>query len=246
MKSIVHWLLALSGISLIIFYAYCGAEFLKHSVYAGDFSNFYDAAQAIVLGNNIFSSGHGGYIYPPLVAFIITPLTYFPMKTGAFIWFLINILLLTATLIIGFHTIAKVLQLFSATMLLFPRSGVKSWQVLLGILIFQAGKLIDDLIIHPLGWQWSYFGGTCWCLLFALPFIISAGLAYCETLTADESSTLGEPEIENSPVDCFPGEPPGHGRPGWSRRHGRLHAVIVQKLLIACARLPHMVGDVGE
>ena len=70
-------------------------------------------------------------------------------------------------------------HLLAAVLLLFPHHNVKRWPVLTAVLIFQFGKLFDDLIAHPLHLEWSYFGGPCWTLLIFLPLIISNGLAYC-------------------------------------------------------------------
>lgn len=79
-------------------------------------------------------------------------------------------------------------NLLAVLMLLYPRPNVKRWPILTGILIFQFGKLFDDLIAHPLHLPWSYFGGPCWTLLIFLPLIISTGLAYCRDLYPESLS----------------------------------------------------------
>ena len=59
----------------------------------GDFEHFYHAGRAMLLGQDIYASGAGGYIYPPLVAFLFMPLAWLPVKTAALVMLAINIAL---------------------------------------------------------------------------------------------------------------------------------------------------------
>src|SRR5438045_432922 len=43
----------------------------------GDFLAFYEAAQAMRTGGDLYTERHRNYIYPPLVAFLYMPLTVF-------------------------------------------------------------------------------------------------------------------------------------------------------------------------
>ena len=56
----------------------------------GDFEHFYHAALAMREGRDPYSAGVHGYIYPPLIAFLFMPLTFFPVKTAAWIMLLVN------------------------------------------------------------------------------------------------------------------------------------------------------------
>ena len=92
-------------------------------------------------------------------------------------------------------------HLLAAVLLLFPRHNVKRWPVLTAVLIFQFGKLFDDLIAHPLHLEWSYFGGPCWTLLIFLPLIISNGLAYCcDIYGSDVMPARIETELDTCPI----------------------------------------------
>lgn len=76
-----------------------------------DFKHFYYAAQALVTHHDLYSSGTGGYIYPPFFAFLISPLIFFSYPTAALIWLIINLSLIFATLWWGFQTLAKCFNL---------------------------------------------------------------------------------------------------------------------------------------
>jgi hypothetical protein len=53
---------------------------------AGDFQCFYDAAKAARLGQDLYGAGTGGYIYPPLLAWALQPLSLLPPKAAAIVW----------------------------------------------------------------------------------------------------------------------------------------------------------------
>lgn len=74
----------------------------------GDFTHFWLAAQAMLQGQDIYASGRGCYIYPPLTAFIFQPLGLFSERIAATIWLACNILLtLAATLIVSKEVAAR-------------------------------------------------------------------------------------------------------------------------------------------
>jgi hypothetical protein len=58
--------------------------------YTGDFGHFYFAAKAMAAGDDIYSSWHGGYIYPPLLAFVYLPLTPLSEESAALVLLCIN------------------------------------------------------------------------------------------------------------------------------------------------------------
>jgi len=59
----------------------------------GDFEHFYWGAHALRDGADLYASGVRGYIYPPLIAFLFTPLTFFSVQTAAWIMLVINLAL---------------------------------------------------------------------------------------------------------------------------------------------------------
>ena len=59
----------------------------------GDFEHFYWGAQALRDGADLYASGVRGYIYPPLIAFLFTPLTFFSVQTAAWIMLVVNLVL---------------------------------------------------------------------------------------------------------------------------------------------------------
>jgi hypothetical protein len=57
----------------------------------GDFEHFYHGAKALRDGTDLYASGVHGYIYPPLIAFLFTPLTFFSVQTAAWIMLVVNL-----------------------------------------------------------------------------------------------------------------------------------------------------------
>jgi hypothetical protein len=57
----------------------------------GDFEHFFHAAQAMRAGQDIYSAGAQGYIYPPLIAFLFMPLTFLSVQTAAQLMLTVNI-----------------------------------------------------------------------------------------------------------------------------------------------------------
>lgn len=73
----------------------------------GDFIHFYAAAEAMRHGQDIFASGTGGYIYPPLIAFVYLPLAKLSLAAAARTDLIINILLSAATLFLAVRECAR-------------------------------------------------------------------------------------------------------------------------------------------
>ncbi|QOJ00596.1 MAG: DUF2029 domain-containing protein [Phycisphaeraceae bacterium] len=61
--------------------------------YKGDFEHFYHAAVAVVRGEDLYASHTGGYIYPPLLAALVTPLTYLDARWAQVAWAGVNLAL---------------------------------------------------------------------------------------------------------------------------------------------------------
>jgi hypothetical protein len=57
----------------------------------GDFRHFYDAARAMAGGGDVYASGTGGYIYPPLLAFLYLPLAGLTRMHAEFVALIANL-----------------------------------------------------------------------------------------------------------------------------------------------------------
>ncbi|MBX3359766.1 MAG: DUF2029 domain-containing protein [Phycisphaeraceae bacterium] len=66
-----------------------------------DFGHFYWAARAMLDGSDPYTSWHNGYIYPPLLAFLYTPLARFDFDTAAALSLVLNTLIVFATLVLS-------------------------------------------------------------------------------------------------------------------------------------------------
>jgi len=64
----------------------------------GNFSTFRDAAIAMSYGQDIYASGKGEYIYPPLIAFLYQPLGRMPLAAAALVGLAVNLVLSLASL----------------------------------------------------------------------------------------------------------------------------------------------------
>ena len=67
----------------------------------GDFEHFYRAAKAMREGLDPYTSGVGGYIYPPLIAFLFMPLTLVSVQAAAFIMLALNMALASVCTVIA-------------------------------------------------------------------------------------------------------------------------------------------------
>ncbi|MGH7753339.1 MAG: glycosyltransferase 87 family protein, partial [Gemmatimonadales bacterium] len=65
---------------------------------ARDWRFFYPAAEALVRGTDLYESGEGGYVYPPLLAFLVTPLVPLGFFPSAQVWLGLSLAALVAAL----------------------------------------------------------------------------------------------------------------------------------------------------
>jgi hypothetical protein len=72
-----------------------------------DFLEFYSGAEALLKGNNIYTAGYSGYIYPPLLAFLMAPLARLSIAQAAWVWLAIKICLLVACCWLGAKEIQR-------------------------------------------------------------------------------------------------------------------------------------------
>jgi hypothetical protein len=89
-------------LSLIFGYFYF--EILRRILqqhHQSDFFHFYAATVAMSRGEDIYRSGTGGYVYPPLLAFLYLPLAHLTDVGAAAVALTINVPLMIASLLIG-------------------------------------------------------------------------------------------------------------------------------------------------
>lgn len=88
--------------ALFIWFAFAaGGDLMKGNT--RDFHEFFSAAEAMAKGENIYKAGSLGYIYPPLLAFLLMPLVGLGEIGAAWVWLIFNIGLLVATVFISVH-----------------------------------------------------------------------------------------------------------------------------------------------
>lgn len=99
------------GLTTIIGICITELVFLQ-SGHFGDFVYFYQAAQALARGDNLYlpAATGNGYIYPPLLAFLMVPLTYLSIKSAALIWAAVNTALLLISLFLSGKLMEKSFQ----------------------------------------------------------------------------------------------------------------------------------------
>lgn len=76
----------------------------------GDFNDFYFAAEAMRAGGDIYASGRGGYLYPPLLAWLLQPLVPLGLVGGALAWGAVNTVLTLACLWLSIRVAARALR----------------------------------------------------------------------------------------------------------------------------------------
>lgn len=66
-----------------------------------DFLEFYAGAEALAQGKNVYTAGELGYIYPPICAVLMMPLTKLPIGQAAWVWLALKAALLAACAWLG-------------------------------------------------------------------------------------------------------------------------------------------------
>ena len=73
----------------------------------GDFEHFYFGARAMLDGQDVYTSGHNGYIYPPLLAFLYTPFARLGLDAAALSLLVVNLVLGLLTAWIAGRTVVE-------------------------------------------------------------------------------------------------------------------------------------------
>lgn len=76
----------------------------------GDFNHFYWAAEAMRRGGDIYAAGVRGYLYPPLIAWLMQPLVGLGLVGAALAWGVVNAGLTAASLWLALRTVARSLD----------------------------------------------------------------------------------------------------------------------------------------
>ena len=72
-----------------------------------DFGYFYGAADAMRHGQDIYRATDGNYIYPPLLAFVLQPLTLLPERAALAVWLIVSAVCAIAAAFIAANETAK-------------------------------------------------------------------------------------------------------------------------------------------
>ena len=99
--------------ALIIVYGVLGAiyKIFPYQKPPSDFFIYYQAAQAVASGTDIFQALHNAYAYPPLFACLLWPLGHHTYAFAFLIWLVINLTLLAVILVAGIRALSSAFQL---------------------------------------------------------------------------------------------------------------------------------------
>lgn len=152
--------------------------------HTGDFGHFYFAAKALRAGEDVYSSWHGGYIYPPLIAFLYLPLTPFTEKTAADVMLVLNTVLVLLAAWVGARELlerfgvvsdgARVVALLVAGLVLMAdkiKGELQMWQTnALLLLLFTLGLRFLD--------RWPLLAGLALGFAFNIKYLPAVVLPY--------------------------------------------------------------------
>ncbi|HYO50902.1 MAG TPA: glycosyltransferase family 87 protein [Chloroflexia bacterium] len=81
------WIMAAVGVGGYLFWAVDGGLVREGNWVGVDFRVYYQTAQALTRGENIYQAGISPpYVYPPLLAILVTPLTALPPTAAIILW----------------------------------------------------------------------------------------------------------------------------------------------------------------
>jgi hypothetical protein len=86
-------LLGILAVVFLAFYLQVAHRTRPSQNHFGDFRHFYYAARALLDHTDLYTSGTGGYLYPPLIAFTYTPVARLAYRHAALVMLAINVLL---------------------------------------------------------------------------------------------------------------------------------------------------------
>ena len=151
-----------------------------------DFFEFYSAAVALIKGTDIYTAGALGYIYPPLLALLMTPLAMLPIAQAAWIWLIAKTSILA---LCGWLGAKEIQQRFSqptdwmSISIVFLLAMLMDIDKLLGEMAMQQSNLLVLLCFvlalrwldrHPLlsGLALGFGANIKYVTLVALPYLL--------------------------------------------------------------------------
>ncbi len=138
-----------------------------------DFRPYHNAAREVVAGRSPFNVD--GYIYPPLLAFAVTPLAPFDYVTARRLWFAISQLLLVAAAVLLWWGSGRDLPAACWIAFVWATGGAAEESLGLG----QLGPLLAFVLVLAYVWRGWLVGAAVGCgfALKLLPGILGIGIA---------------------------------------------------------------------
>ena len=76
-----------------------------------DFYEFFDAADSLANGRDVFKAGKMGYVYPPMLVTLMLPFARLGIETSGIIWMLINTIFFASSAWLGGRAVTRLLGL---------------------------------------------------------------------------------------------------------------------------------------
>jgi len=140
----------------------------------GDFRHFYNAAQAMASGGELYTPHEEAYVYPPLFAFLLLPLGRLEYRTAGTIFFALNVALTLAALVLTI------------------REACRRWQILLDARLLAGATCLTLLVLsEQCRWElalgqsdtWTLLGVVCGLLLLdRWPIAAGAALGFAANI----------------------------------------------------------------
>ncbi|MFO0491065.1 MAG: glycosyltransferase 87 family protein, partial [bacterium] len=102
-----------------------------------DFYEFYSGAEALVRGTDLYKAGELGYIYPPLLAVLMTPLVSLGIQVAGVVWLCNRLALLVLILVLGADEMIRRFNL--------RRDAMTFAAFVLGVMLLLADKLRAEM-----------------------------------------------------------------------------------------------------
>jgi Glycosyltransferase family 87 len=137
------WCIAL--IPYLIAIRTCVVKLLQGPKSAGNLHTFWNAAIALSHGQNIYRSGSGDYLYPPLIAFLYQPLGWMSIHQAGILMLILNTVIAVLTL--------KII----AEELLFRLTGTAAPLMVARVALITAWLSIDHIHTEFNQWETNFF-----------------------------------------------------------------------------------------
>ena len=95
----------LAGLAAVVVFEVAQVNRRISHGHSGDFRHFYYAARALLDGTDLYTSGTGGYLYPPLIALLYTPVARLSYTAAQRVMLLVDLGLVIAGLLLASRAI---------------------------------------------------------------------------------------------------------------------------------------------